>query len=196
MKTKDKDRRQTHLPASQLVPGMTVNISNKIYRIESSVKVTAARLASFIKVTLRELLTDKLIEKNFKPDKEIEEVTMQEKTIIYMYLENKKYIFLDVDELTQIPLEQSIISDKVDFLKEGVELKASFFGQTVFTVELPQFLELTVMKTEEPNEGGMIGSTTKTAVLETGAKIEVPLFVEVGDIIKVDTQTNEFVQRV
>ncbi|NGX31776.1 MAG: Elongation factor P [Chlamydiae bacterium] len=196
MKTKNNDKKRTLIPSVQLVPGMTVEIGNKIYRIESSVKVTAARGAAFIKVNLRELLTDKVFEKNFKPEQEIEEVTMQEKIIVYLYLENKKYVFLDIEELTQIHLDQTIISDKADYLKEGIELKASFYGDTVFAVELPQFLELTVMKTQEPQEMGLMGASLKLAHLETGAKVEVPLFVEVGDIIKIDTVSGEFVQRV
>jgi len=195
-KINNQKKIDTHLPSSQLVPGMTVNIDHKIYRIESSVKVTAAKGASFIKVSLRELLTDKLIEKNFKPDQDIEEVTMQEKTIVFLYIENKKYVFLDVEELSQVHLEQGIIGHKVEFLKEGIELKANSYGNTVFTVELPQFLELSVIKTEDPQDEGVIGATTKIAHLETGATVDVPLFVEVGDIVKVDTLSHEFVQRV
>jgi elongation factor P len=89
------------------------------------------------------------------------------------------------------------LSDKVHFLKEGIQVKAMFYGETIFAVELPQFLEIMVVKTEGAEEAAPGGSSaTKRAVLETGAKLQVPLFIESGDVIKVDTQTNEYIQRV
>jgi len=89
-----------------------------------------------------------------------------------------------------------VIGDKVNFLKEGIELKAMFYGTSIFSVELPQFLELMVVKTEESESAVHVANATKLAILETGAKVEVPMFIESGDIIKVDTQTNEYIQRV
>ena len=80
--------------------------------------------------------------------------------------------------------------------KEGIELKAMFYGSSIFSVELPQFLELMVVKTEESESAAHVANATKIAILETGAKVEVPMFIESGDIIKVDTQTNEYIQRV
>ena len=88
-----------------------------------------------------------------------------------------------------------MVGKKVNYLKEGVELKAFFYGETVFAVELPQFLELMVAKTESDEE--VISSNGgKIALLETGARVEVPPFIEIGDIIKVDTKTDEYIQRV
>ncbi len=88
-----------------------------------------------------------------------------------------------------------VIGPQVNYLKEGVEIKASFYGDTIFAVDLPQFLELMVTKTE--GEGKAAASSgTKLAILETGAKIEVPPFIDVGDIIKVDTKTDDYIQRV
>jgi elongation factor P len=88
-----------------------------------------------------------------------------------------------------------ILEASVHYLKEGIQVKAMFYGETIFAVELPQFLEIMVVKTEDGSTGPNAGSTKK-AVLETGAKLDVPLFVESGDVIKVDTQTNDYVQRV
>ena len=97
--------------------------------------------------------------------------------------------------LDQVFVPSGIVGQKVNFLKEGVELKAFFYGDTIFAVELPQFLELMVAKTQTDGEGSS-ASGTKVAILETGAKIEVPPFIETGDIIKVDTKTEEYIQRV
>ena len=87
------------------------------------------------------------------------------------------------------------MGNKVNYLKEGIELKAFFYGDTIFSVELPQFLELMVTKTQTDEEI-MTANGTKIAILETGAKIDVPPFIETGDIIKVDTKTDEYIQRV
>lgn len=181
---------------SQISPGMTISLDGKIYRVESCVKVTVPKGVPFIKTKLKSLLSDELIEKNFKQDQQVEEVTLVERHLEYLYLEGKDYLFLDIDNLEQVMVPVEIISDKVNYLKEGIQLKALFYGETIFSVELPQFLELMIVKTESPEDKVTVSNTTKTAVLETGAKVEVPLFVESGDIVKIDTQTNEYIQRV
>ena len=97
--------------------------------------------------------------------------------------------------LDQVTVPTQIVANKVNYLKEGVEVKASLYGDIVFAVELPQFLELMFAKTLSDDELGSL-SGSKVIVLETGAKIEVPPFIETGDIIKVDTRTDEYIQRV
>jgi len=180
--------------ANQITPGMTLNIDGKIYRVESSVKVTAAKGTPFLKTKLRNLITDETIEKNFKLDQSVQEVSLLERMLEFLYPEGKEYLFLDIGNLEQVIVPASILGDKVHYLKEGIQVKAMFYGETIFAIELPQFLEIMVVKTEGGE--GARQSSTKKAVLETGAKIEVPLFIESGDVIKVDTQVNEYIQRV
>ncbi len=182
--------------SNQIAPGMTLSIDGKIYRVESSVKVTVAKGVPFIKTKLKNLLSDEVIERNFKLNQPIQDVSLAERKLEYLYLEGKDYLFLDVGNLEQVLVPSSIIGDKVNFLKEGIELKAMFYGQSIFSVELPQFLELMVVKTEESEVAAHVANATKLAILETGAKVEVPMFIESGDIIKVDTHTNEYIQRV
>jgi len=184
--------------ANQISPGMTINFDGKIFRVESSVKVTVAKGTPFVKTKLRNLITDEAIEKNFKLDQVIQEVNLAERVLEFLYPEGKEYLFLDVGTLEQTPVSSQILSDKVHFLKEGIQVKAMFYGETIFAIELPQFLEIMVVKTENADSDASAGgsSATKKAVLETGAKLQVPLFIESGDVIKVDTQTNEYVQRV
>lgn len=188
-------KKPAQLTSTQLVAGMTIRSDKKIYRVESAVVVKAPRGAPFVKTRLKQLNSDDTIEKNFKLDQPIEEVALSEKTLTYLYLEGKNFLFLDVDELEHIELPAKIISTKSDFLKEGIEVKASCFGDAVFSVELPQFLELMVVKTDEAKEMMPVSNTTKSAQLETGAKLEVPLFIEPGDVVKVDTHQCEFIQR-
>lgn len=181
--------------ANQITPGMTLNIDGKIFRVESSVKVTVAKGTPFVKTKLRNLITEEIIEKNFKLDQSVQEVSLLERTLEYLYPEGKEFLFLDIGNLEQVLVPSPILADKVHFLKEGIQVKAMFYGDTIFAVELPQFLEIMVVKTE-PNDNAARAASTKRAVLETGAKLEVPLFIESGDVIKVDTQVNEYIQRV
>jgi len=183
-------------PANPISPGMTISLEGKLYRVESSVKV-AAKGNPFIKTKLRDLITDEIIEKNFKPTQKVTEVSVSERQLEFLYLEGKEYRFLDIDDLEHVKVPPSVVADKVDYLKEGIQLKAIFYGDTVFSVELPPFLELNVAKIEEKESLRLgVSSVTKTAILETGARVEVPPFVEMGDLVKVDTRTGEFIQRV
>lgn len=182
--------------SNNIAPGMILSINGKVYRVESSVKVTVPKGTPFIKTKLRDLNSNETIEKNFKPDQTVKDVALAERKLEFLFLEGKDYLFLDVGNLEQVLVPGTIIGNHVNYLKEGVDLKASFYGDTIFAIELPQFLELMVAKLEgeESKKGASAG--TRVAVLETGAKIEVPPFIEVGDIIKVDTTSDEYIQRV
>lgn len=181
------------MTAAQITPGMTLKMDGKVFRVESSVKVSVAKANPFMKTKLRNLVNDETIEKNFKLDQAVEEVSLTERNLEYLYPEKKAYLFLDVEDLEQVLVPSEVLLDKVHFLKEGTQLKAMFYGDTIFSVELPQFLEIMVIKTEGDDSAA---DSVKQAILETGAKVEVPLFVESGDVIKVDTQTQEYIQRV
>lgn len=181
--------------SNQLTPGMTISINNKLFRVESSVKVTVPKGTPFIKTKLKDLSTNETIEKSFKINQPIKDVSLIERRLEFLYPEGNGFLFLDVVNLDQVLVPTSIVGNKVNYLKEGIELKAFFYGDTIFSVELPQFLELMVTKTQTDDEI-MTANGTKIAILETGAKIDVPPFIETGDIIKVDTKTDEYIQRV
>lgn len=182
--------------SNQIAPGMTISLDDKVYRVESAVKVTVPKGTPFIKTKLKNLMTDETVEKNFKVGQAVQDVSLSERKLEFLYLEGKDYLFLDAGSLDQVVVPRDVIGDKVNYLKEGIEIKAMFYGSSVFSVELPQFLELMVVKTEESDRENPMANATKVALLETGARIDVPLFIESGDIIKVDTQLNEYIQRV
>jgi elongation factor P len=180
--------------SNQLTPGMILSISGKLYRVESCVKVTVPKGTPFIKAELRDITTNVAVEKSFKLNLTLSEVSLMERRLEFLYPEGKDYLFLDIDSLDQVMVPPQVIGSKMAYLREGIELKASFYGNTIFAVELPKFLEFMVSKIEAAKGAGASG--TKWAFLETGAKIEVPPFIDVGDIIKVDTETDEYIQRV
>jgi elongation factor P len=180
--------------SNHITPGMTISLNGKLYRVESSVKVTVPKGTPFIKTKLRDLTSNDVLEKNFKLNQAVKDVSLTERRLEFLYLEGKDYLFLDIGNLEQVLIPGQIIGNKVNYLREGVEIRASFYGDTIFAVELPQFLELMVAKVE--NYAGSAANATKVALLDTGAKVEVPPFIEAGDIIKVDTKTDEYIQRV
>lgn len=182
--------------SNQISPGMTLSINRKLYRVESSVKVTVPKGNPFIKTKLRDISTNKVLEKNFKLNQNVKDVSLDEKNLEFLYIDGKDYIFLDFVDLNQVLVPGNVVGEQTNFLKEGTTVSASFYGDTVFSIELPQFLELMVAKTEGDDEVAPMSNANKLAVLETGAKVEVPSFIEVGDIIKVDTKSFEYIQRV
>lgn len=175
---------------------MILSINGTLYRVETCVKVTVPKGTPFIKSKLRDLSSNELTERNFKLNQTLQDVSLSERRLEYLYLEGKNYLFLDIGNLEKVSIPVSIVSTNVNYLKEAVEVKALFYGNQVFSIELPQFLELMVSKIEEREGRASQANTTRLAILETGAKIEVPRFVEVGDIIKVDTAGDEYIQRV
>lgn len=178
-----------------LTPGMAVKLDNQLHLVESVVKVTVPKGRSFIKVRFKDLTTEKITEKNLEENQKIEEAILVKKKIEYLYKEENDYLFLDVATLEQILIPQEIIGKKIHFLKEGTDVSAMFCGTSIFSIELPQFLEIQVIKTDtigsEQSTGGH-----KHATLETGATMTVPSFIESGDVIKIDTTTLEYIQRV
>lgn len=182
--------------SNQITPGMTLSINGKLYRVESSVKVTVPKGTPFIKTKLRDLATNEQIEKSFKPDQAVKDVSFGERRLEFLYLEGKDYLFLDVGNLEKVLVAGDVVGANINYLKEGVELKASMYGDTIVSIELPQFLELMVAKIEGDNSRKGASNNARIAVLETGAHIEVPPFIEVGDLVKVDTKTDEYIQRV
>lgn len=182
--------------SSQITPGMIINLEDEVYRVESSVKVTMARGVPFTKTKLKNLLNDEVIEKSFKQNQTVVEVKLNERELEYLYLEDKKHLFFDIENLEQVLVDQEIVTTKDNYLKEGIIVNSHFYGETIFSIELPQFLELLVVKTEELDASNPMSASNKRAILETGARLEVPMFIENGDIIKVDTENEEYVQRI
>ena len=182
--------------SNNVTPGMVISISGKLYRVESSVKVSVPKGTPFIKTKLRDLSSLNVVEKSFKLNQDLKDVTLEERRLEFLYLEGKDYLFLDISNLEQVLIPAGIVSEQANYLKEGVELKASLFGDEIFAVELPQFFELMVARVDTPTKGAAAANGAKVALLETGARVEIPPFIEVGDIIKVDTKTGDYIQRV
>ncbi len=179
-----------------LSPGAVIKLVGKLYRVEANVKVTVGKGNPFIKVSLRNLTTDKLVERNFKTTQKIDLVALNSRNLEFLYPEEDYYLFMDIDNLEMVKVPLNVVGDRSSYLKEGVGVKASFYGDTIFSIELPQFLEVMIVRIEDDSEEVLVADVNKTAVLESGATVEVPQFIKVGEIVKVDTTTGEYIQRV
>jgi elongation factor P len=177
--------------AQNVVPGAILSLNGEVVRVESAMKVSALKGRPLVKVKLRRLSNDEVFEKNFKLDQVLDEVSLSERELEFLYPEKDYYLFLDTWTLDQVSVSSSCLGEKVFYLKEGTQVKAICYGELIHAIELPQFLEIMVVKTESSEMEGV-----KKAVLETGARLIVPMFVEAGDVLKVDTQVNEYIQRV
>jgi elongation factor P len=176
--------------AKQISVGMTLLIDGDIYRVEQPPKMVPVKGLQLINVSLRHLVTDHLTEKRFKPDQTVQEVTPVPKTLEFLYPEGNEYKFLDIGSLDIVGIPANKLGNKIHFLKEGIKIFSIHYADTYFSGELEPILELMVVKTE-PADMGAGSSATKIAQLETGARLLVPLFVEAGDVLKIDTQRQE-----
>jgi len=182
--------------AAQLIAGMVILVGEDPFLVEDIVKVSAKKASPFIKVKIRGLISQKREEKNFRPNQNIEEVCVEEYCLEYLYPEEKNHVFLNLDTLDMVSIPNPIVGEKIDYLKEGIGVKASGVNQLIFSISLPQFLELMVASIKMVKNSKQEESGGRIAVLETGAEIDVPLFVDIGDVIKVDTIAKEYIQRV
>lgn len=182
---------------SQLTVGMVIRLEHRLFKVESVAKVSIAKAKSFMKVQLCDLQNYKVTERKLKTDQEVQEVALNQCEIEFLYPEDRGYTFLDIRSLEQLFVDKAVVGNKINYLKEGVQVIASTYGGEIYAVELPQFLELMVAQTQDPSESkGDLGPGEQEVILETGAKIIAPLFIEEGDVIKVDTRSEEFIQRV
>lgn len=182
--------------SSQLSSGMVISLKDKLYKIITVEKISQEKGDPFIHVKIKELDSDLQLEKTFKLNQEVREVSLSTKILEYLYQEGDSFLFLDIGTYEKILVPSKIVSNKILFLKPGIQLTATGYKDSIFSLDLPNFLELMIAKTDFSSSEVSLTGGTKTAILETGAEIQVPPFIEIGDIIKIDTRTSEYIQRV
>ena len=157
---------------------------------------TPGNLRAFYQVKMRNIKSNKLIEERFRPDDQIEIVRVEMKEQQFLYKDGNSLVCMDNETFEQLYIPEEAFGEVVGFLKEGMTVKISFDGNTAIYAEAPVMVELEVTYTEPGVKGDTATKTLKAATLETGANIKVPLFVNIGDKIKIDTRTSEYVERV
>jgi elongation factor P len=178
--------------------GMVIRYNNDLYTVTEFHHVSPGNWRAFVRVNLKNLRTGRVIEQRFRAGEEIEAVRVEHQNWQFLYVDVDDYVFMNTETFDQQPIAKEMLGEAVRFLKEGdiVELLVDSETETIVAVELPNFLELTVESAEPGVRGDTATNVTKPATLETGAVINVPLFVNPGDKIRIDTRTGQYVSRV
>ena len=176
--------------------GMTVEIDGQVWSIADFQHVKPGKGAAFVRTRLKNVVTGAVLERTFSPTDKYPNAHIETREMQYLYNDGQLYYFMDVETYEQLPLNHDQVEDAIDFIVENENVKVRFFKGAPFSVEAPNFVELTVTHTEPGVRGDTATGTTKPAELETGYKINVPLFVNEGDRIRVDTRTGEYMERV
>jgi elongation factor P len=152
--------------------------------------------AAFVRLKLKNFKTDNVQEKTFRGDEKIEEAFVEERKLQYQYTSGELYHCMDQENYEEIAISKKDMGDKAKFLKDNLEISAYFFKNEILEVSLPNFIEVKIMHTEPGIKGDTAKSGTKSAQIETGATIQVPLFIDINDKVKIDTRTGTYVERV
>ena len=176
--------------------GITLEIDGNIVQIIEFQHVKPGKGAAFVRTKLRNIISGGIIEKSFRPTEKFPAARIDRKDMQYLYGDDDFYHFMDVETYDQLDLTVDSVGDALKFVKENEMCKICSHNGNVFSVEPPLFVELAITDTEPGFKGDTATGATKPAIVETGAKIYVPLFVEIGDMVKIDTRTGEYLSRV
>ncbi|WWR15028.1 elongation factor P [Lachnospiraceae bacterium JLR.KK008] len=176
--------------------GITIELDNNIYQIIEFQHVKPGKGAAFVRTKLKNIINGGVVEKTFRPTEKCPQARIDRKDMQYLYSDGDLFHFMDVESYDQIALNQETIGDTLKFVKENEMVKVCSHNGNVFAIEPPLFVELAITETEPGFKGDTATGATKPATVETGANVLVPLFVEIGDVIKIDTRTGEYLSRV
>ena len=175
--------------------GITIEYENGIWQIIEFQHVKPGKGAAFVRTKLKNIISGGVIENSFRPTEKFEEARIDRVNMQYLYNDGDLYYFMDQETFEQISLTADQIGDSLKFVKENEVVKICSHKGNVFSVEAPLFVELAVTATEPGFKGNTATGATKPAIVETGAQVAVPLFVNQGDRIKIDTRTGEYLSR-
>lgn len=184
------------LSINEIKPGLTILVNNEVFMVIEAQHVKPGKGAAFVRVKLRNLKSNNIQEMTFRGEEKIEPAFVEERRLQYLYSSGRNYHFMDQENFEEIVLSEDVLQEKKKFLKDNLEVIGYFYKHQILNINLPNFIEFEVIHTEPGVKGDTAKSGTKPARIETGAIIQVPLFINVGDRIKVDTRTEEYIERV
>ena len=184
------------LMAGDFRKGVTVEIDGQIWTIADFQHVKPGKGAAFVRTRLKNVMTGAVLERTFNPTDKYPRAHIETKQMQYLYNDGELYHFMDTETYEQLPLNHDQVEDAINYIVENENVKVRFYKGAPFSVEAPNFVELTITHSEPGVRGDTATGTTKPATLETGYTLNVPLFVNEGDRIRVDTRTGEYMERV
>jgi elongation factor P len=176
--------------------GLTLEINGQVMQIVEFQHVKPGKGAAFVRTKLKNVINGGVVETTFRPTEKFPTARIDRKAMTYLYNDGDLYYFMDQETFDQTMVSKTIVGDSMKFVKENEEVKLVSWNGDVFTVEAPLFVELEITETEPGFAGNTAQGANKPATVETGAQITVPLFVNIGDKVKIDTRTGEYLSRV
>ena len=175
--------------------GITFEMEGNVMQVVEFQHVKPGKGAAFVRTKLKNVITGAVIEKTFSPTDKYENAYIDRKEMQYSYNDGDLYYFMDMETFDMLPVEAHKLGDNFQFVKEEMMVKIISYKGNVFGIEPPTFVELEVTDTDPGFAGNTATNTLKPATLETGAVIKVPLFINIGDVLKIDTRTGEYLSR-
>lgn len=184
------------LSINEIKVGVTILVNDQVYIVIDTEHVKPGKGSAFVRAKIRNPKNNSVQEVTFRGDEKIDQAYVEERKLQYQYKSGNLYHFMDLDTYEDIAISEDNIGDKAKFLKDNLEVQGYFYKHETLNIVLPFFIEFNIKHTEPGIKGDTAKSGTKPAQIDTGATIQVPLFVNVGDNIKVDTRTGQYVERV
>ena len=183
------------ITANDLRRGVVIKVDNDLFVVLDFQHTKPGKGGAFIKTKLRNLTKNTIIDKTFRSTEKVEDVFIEKRKMQYLYNDGENAVFMDLETYEQEHVPNDFVETQLKFLKEGEEVEVNFYENQIISVELPTFVILEVTHTEPGVRGDTATSAYKPATVETGAQVQVPLFVNEGDKIKIDTRTGDYIER-
>ena len=183
------------ISAGEFRNGVTFDVDGTVFQIIEFQHVKPGKGAAFVRTKIRNVISGAVTERTFSPTEKFPTAYVERKEMMYSYNDGDLYYFMDPETYDMIPIDTETLGDAMKFVKEEMTCKVMSYKGNVFGVEPPYFVELQVVKTDPGFKGDTATNATKPAVLETGAEIKVPLFIDEGEMIRIDTRTGEYMER-
>ncbi|HHX21499.1 MAG TPA: elongation factor P [Clostridiales bacterium] len=183
------------ITAGDFKKGITVELDGGVWTIVDFQHVKPGKGAAFVRTRIKNIMTGAVIERTFNPTDKMPRAIIESKEMQYLYNDGDLYYFMDPESFEQIPLNHSQVEEAIQFVKENSNANIRFFKGEAFSVEAPNFVDLVISQTEPGFAGNTASNTYKPATVETGFELMVPLFINIGDVIRIDTRTGEYLSR-
>jgi elongation factor P len=180
---------------NSLKNGMTLNIGGELWRVDYFQHVKPGKGGAFVRTTLKGVQNGKTVDRTFRAGENLEQAILDKRPLQYLYREADSYVFMDPEHFEQTMVHENALSAASMWIKEGDTIDLVFYGEEVVDVNLDASVELTITETEPGIQGDRVSGATKPATLETGATVQVPLFINEGEKIKVDTRSGDYISR-
>ena len=181
--------------AGDFKKGLTVEWDGGIWTIVDFQHVKPGKGAAFVRTKIKNIITGAVVERSFNPTDKMPKAIIETKVMQYLYNDGDLYYFMDNETFEQLALPKEQVEDSIPFMKENTEATIRFYKGAPFSVEAPTFVDLEVIHTEPGFKGDTASNTYKPATVETGYTLQVPLFINTGDMIRIDTRTGEYMER-